>query len=430
MNLRKIALYSLFGFFLVSAIACAWRISVESRHILTLKEDVAEINRIKYGILSVNQWKDQLASILSKKIEEFQITDENRVDMQKSVESALHKLLDEVKVAMNRKKKEGNFWDRLKGETVGIFFDAEDFRKDIPRFAEAVLVEFEKPETREGLMRYIRLKLDEFVDKTAGHEDNSYRLYLIEKYEASTAEEASQNIQIALDGWNASLRILSIVLILCVIMGFVIWWVSKVRSRELFVLLALLCITPLYSGVSTPMIDIDARIERFSFDLMGEPLEFNNQVLYFQSKSILDVVHILMSKGKADTIVVGFLVMLFSVLFPLFKMTCTALVEFKRHLISNPIIRFFVLKSAKWSMADVLVVSIFMTYIGFKGVIDSQLTQLERSEGRLDVLTTDHTSLQVGFSLFLTFTLAGLVLSSIAQKRFSEDKIIASQPSS
>ena len=39
----------------------------------------------------------------------------------------------------------------------------------------------------------------------------------------------------------------------------------------------------------------------------------------------------------------------------------------------NKIVRFLVFKSGKWSMADVMVVAIFMSYIGFTGIISSQL---------------------------------------------------------
>ena len=56
-------------------------------------------------------------------------------------------------------------------------------------------------------------------------------------------------------------------------------------------------------------------------------------------------------------------------------------------------IKFFVLKSGKWSMADVMVVAIFMTYIGFNGIITSQLVQLSSSAPKLEILTTNGTSL-------------------------------------
>ena len=52
-----------------------------------------------------------------------------------------------------------------------------------------------------------------------------------------------------------------------------------------------------------------------------------------------------------------------------------------------------------------------MTYIGFNGIISSQLDQLNVTGPSLDVLTTNGTSLQPGFYLFLTYVLLGLFFS-------------------
>lgn len=62
-------------------------------------------------------------------------------------------------------------------------------------------------------------------------------------------------------------------------------------------------------------------------------------------------------------------------------------------------------------MADVMVIAMFMTYIGFNGIITSQLDQLNETGPGLDVLTTNGTSLQPGFYLFLAYVLLGLFFS-------------------
>ena len=67
-------------------------------------------------------------------------------------------------------------------------------------------------------------------------------------------------------------------------------------------------------------------------------------------------------------------------------------------------------------MADVNVVAIFMAYIGFKGILDSQLTNLNMKTDSLASISTNETTLQPGFILFLAFVLFGLVLSVILQK--------------
>src|SRR6185295_4479370 len=166
-----------------------------------------------------------------------------------------------------------------------------------------------------------------------------------------------------------------------------------------------------------PMIEIDARIKEMTFLLMGENISFHDQVIFYQSKSIVDVVRVLVDTGKFDSVLVGFLILIFSIVFPIGKLLST---EFyllgSEKLRKNKFIQFFAFKSGKWSMADVNVVAIFMAYIGFKGILDSQLSGLNMKTDSVASISTNETSLQPGFILFLAFVLFGLVLSVILQR--------------
>ena len=63
-------------------------------------------------------------------------------------------------------------------------------------------------------------------------------------------------------------------------------------------------------------------------------------------------------------------------------------------------------------MADVMVVAIFMAYIGFNGIITNQIDKLSAAAGQEQgILTTNGTSLEPGYYLFFAFTLLGLFLS-------------------
>ena len=68
-------------------------------------------------------------------------------------------------------------------------------------------------------------------------------------------------------------------------------------------------------------------------------------------------------------------------------------------------------KSGKWSMADVFVVAVFMSYIGFSGIISDQLSQLEKIKGQLNIFTTNHSELQQGFFFFAGFVLLSILIS-------------------
>ncbi len=68
-------------------------------------------------------------------------------------------------------------------------------------------------------------------------------------------------------------------------------------------------------------------------------------------------------------------------------------------------------------MADVLVVAIFMAFIGFNGIVNTQLDSMGKFAPNLELITTNGTSLQPGYYLFLTFTILAMVLAGFIEKR-------------
>jgi hypothetical protein len=186
-----------------------------------------------------------------------------------------------------------------------------------------------------------------------------------------------------------------------------------------YILLVLSLIILLIAGVTTPMIDMEAKISQMSFVLMGHSIHFENQVLYFQSKSILDVFWIMITYKDIQMKFVGVLLITFSIIFPLLKIVSSLGYYYNyHHARENPVIKFFVLKSGKWSMADVMVVAIFMAYIGFNGIVDSQFEELSSAAGKdLVILTANGTSPQQGYYLFLTYTILALFLSGFLTRK-------------
>jgi hypothetical protein len=156
---------------------------------------------------------------------------------------------------------------------------------------------------------------------------------------------------------------------------------------------------------------IDARIAEMNFTLIGEPVSFQDQVLYFKSKSILQVVKVMVTQARADLLLVGFLVFLFSVLFPVAKLISALLFIQSQKFKNNKFIQFMVFKTGKWSMADVMVIAIFMSYIGFSGIITEQLKQIEVITQTMEILTTNKSSLMAGFYFFTAFALLSLLVS-------------------
>ena len=130
-------------------------------------------------------------------------------------------------------------------------------------------------------------------------------------------------------------------------------------------------------------------------------------------KIIVDVVHLLIQTGKVDSMIVGVLILVFSILFPVTKLLSTGIYMLdKRKWAKNEIlIHYFAVESGKWSMADVLVIAILMTFIGFNGIVNNTLSDLNMNNGTITSITTNNTSILHPAILFLSgFLLYGFTL--------------------
>jgi hypothetical protein len=103
------------------------------------------------------------------------------------------------------------------------------------------------------------------------------------------------------------------------------------------------------------------------------------------------------------------------------------LIQTKNEMKSNKVALWLVTESGKWSMADVMVVAIFMAYIGFSGILSEQLLQLEKLGTNLEVLTTNHSSLQTGFFAFTGFVLLSMLLTHKIFRRGNSTDTLSSR---
>ena len=155
------------------------------------------------------------------------------------------------------------------------------------------------------------------------------------------------------------------------------------------------------------MVGVETRISRGSMTFLGQPVTFTDQVLYFQSKSVLEVFDALIRRGRLDMWVVGVLVLLFSVVFPILKLISSTVYLFKPDLLrKSRFARFFVLDSSKWSMADVMALAIFMSFVAFNGLVTNTMGGMSGMG-----MPTDSSKILPGYHIFIGFCLASLFLS-------------------
>jgi|GEM_PF-944935 len=138
-------------------------------------------------------------------------------------------------------------------------------------------------------------------------------------------------------------------------------------------LMALVC---LGVGLFAPILEIAAFEKDLSIpvkvktDFLSLDIDYTakfdgEMYFYYQSKSIVELIGLLFKQGN---LVVGISILVFSLLFPLGKTLFTLLALLRPALMNNKLFSFFIFKTSKWSMADVFVAAIFLSFLAFNNM--------------------------------------------------------------
>lgn len=388
------------------------------------KKDYAILHSGEYGMFNSDVWTGKIIQAVDKKIEKFNLDSNNRDEIKGYIQTIIDTLIIEAeRVVKERNRGKRGFFDSIIGSTKQMITDSiidfKDIRKRVPEFTNMVMTEVEKPENQARTKALIREKFKQFMasEITLSTDMNPY-YHIIQKYGNTDLDTASNELDSKMKKIASSMNGLMYFMLLFSFLSIVSILLQGTLSTISLLILIGTTIILLVTGIMLPMLDIEAKIAKLYFIILDQPVVFENQILFFESKSISDLVDLLIHSNELKMVFVGLLLVMFSVIFPTLKIISTALYYYlKGSLGNNSITRFFALKSTKWSMADVFVVSIFMAYLGLDGVVSSELRHLEnKSVNPINILTTNGTHLEVGFFLFLGFVLTSFVLAHMVEK--------------
>jgi hypothetical protein len=128
---------------------------------------------------------------------------------------------------------------------------------------------------------------------------------------------------------------------------------------------------------------------------------------------VLEVSRTLIEMGRPEMTLVAVLVILFSVVFPALKMLALAACLIRPALLrTNRFVKLLAFDLSKWSMADVMALAIFMSFVAFNGVIESGLNGVREMPNVHQVLIpTNASAILPGYYLFIGFCLSSIILS-------------------
>jgi len=200
----------------------------------------------------------------------------------------------------------------------------------------------------------------------------------IEKY---THEKAMQKSAIRLGLFLSFVIVLSIVL-------FIIKLLSRNQLAISIIGISLVC---LVAGLFTPLIEIFAYLTDFKINLIiKQKVIYGDSFLYYQNKSIWGVIKFLLREGN---IIVGVSIFLFSVIIPFIKVIL-GIITMANYRKNSAKIREIIHRIGKWSMADVFVTAIFLSFLGLNSM-------------NVGVDTT--TKAGIGFYFFLAYCMLSMI---------------------
>ena len=378
-----------------------------------------ELGHITYGLFDPAEWKVIISSILEKKVNEFELTNESREQVRKRLTDLMNGLLSKVEQVMQDRNKQKGFGGLVKNVLMDVLVDVDDIRSGIPRYVDLMLDFASDPRNKQEMQCFLLDRMNDLGRQTDGLVDRTPYNAVLLKYCETDRTAGIDLLRCRADALqNIEHRWLMVLLAACLGL-FALAATSPPEQRVALITAILAAVAVLVCGLLLPMIDIEASIAEFSLVLIGEPVRFTDQVLFHQSKSILEVVQVLLTDGDLGLSLVAVLVFSFSVLIPVSKMCLSLIALVRGKELRRRVAHFLVHRSGKWSMADVMVVAIFMAFIGFRGVVDSQLGDLADYATSIHILTTNNSSLEVGFYLFTGYCLLGLGCAVLLKRSFA-----------
>ncbi|MES2810625.1 MAG: paraquat-inducible protein A [Bacteroidota bacterium] len=424
----RIILLTSFSILLAGAVYCSYRLQALSAERVQVKEDYSLSNSVTFGLFSVDQWRDRISAVIDQKIDGYHITKEQQQDLQKAIEKEMHALVNKTVAEINKPQK--SIGGKLKKLAFNAMVDPKEIHAQVPPFAKTIVRKVSSRKSEERLKEIASSKIDQLTNQiydSTRVANYAVTKYVYKKYKVSDPITFNQRIYARLDQLKSALIQYTCALLGCVVIALTLWWLLRKQVKlqtASFVFSLAFALLLLVTGSLLPVIEVDARIQSLDLKLLGETVRFQNQVLFYQSKSVCGIVATLIGQPKPDTIVVGALIMLFVLALPLLRLIAKGIyVLSTKKIARHPVVRYLTFELEKWDMADVMIVGMLMTYIGLNGIIKSQLSGLNIDSGALKLVTDNGTSLQPGYFLFAAYVLFSILLSYILKKTSPNDQL-------
>jgi hypothetical protein len=400
-----------------------------------IRADLAELQHVRYGILSADRWRGIIGPILNAQVDKLDLNGQAK-NMRPMVEHSLNSLLDNIQKQMSAPKpaasnaksppvpKSKPAPGGFTAPPMMVNMIVNSLRPHVSEYTNVVLAELSKPQNQKAFKESVRTVLNDAVKNTFSSVDMTTYNAILKRHGCSAGGDCEEMLRNQIQQADRELNRDYLVVLASAALAFILLAATRgALSRPAVLVLMLFCLAMLAGGVLSPMLEVEVRVTRLDATLLGAPIEFRDQSLYYRSKTVLEVSRTLLEMHRPAMSLVAILVILFSVVFPLLKMLALSASLFRPSLLRNSrIVRILAFELSKWSMADVMVLAIFMSFIAFNGVIEGGMGGI-RSQPAVQqlVLPTDSSTILPGYYLFIGFCVGSIFLSKKLERGIAGD---------
>ena len=429
----RIALLFLLSAILIIGIYFGQSLLQTNKKLQKYKEYQAEVSKIDYGLFNMHEWRTRAIDVFGERLTNFEIGDaayeEVRVELEKYLRDiykdyiATGKIFDNILADAENNPNINKFLLKLLKDNLKDQIKELNIPQYIPSMSAQLAAELKNNEPR--IKEVLADQLNQMIKTEDPYAFSDRRQPIFDELEVNSPIEAivkiKSNILQLKSERNHLMTIISFLFVLGILICF---GMQKFLGFKAFItIVTSYSIALLILGITLPMIEIDARLNSFDFALLDANISFDEQTVFFQSKSILDVTSTLLESKGLDLKLVGILILCFSVIFPLIKLILSVLFINISRLKENRTVKSFIFYLGKWSMADVFVVALFMAYIGFYGLVDGQLQQIERNQGGFAIETVNYSGLAPGALFFTAYCILSIFIGIAINVRDKKEKI-------
>ncbi len=104
-----------------------------------LKSDLIELSDVKYGLFNVDEWKEQLATVITQKLKELKLTGQEKEKARVKIENFLRQTIRKFEVSYKQENNKNSFFG-ISYKSIGadVFEIFEKLEERVPQITEDI----------------------------------------------------------------------------------------------------------------------------------------------------------------------------------------------------------------------------------------------------------------------------------------------------